>query len=408
MISFKLAATIFITLFSSYAVSFINTVAVFKRWNRTLKRHNYVITNGDVHEGLYHLNYDQIKATKSVVYNSDPNQTLFLVEDIASIKTSHPLLNSVVEAINSTYNNTDMKTRIPLVTLVNYALINKKNAINLDDRAHTLIQTIFYYLVMSYIQKTKYSFTPQHYLSIDYKISLTEVGLVLSDFLKSFENGYLEVSTKLRTLETNAKSSQSQDHSDSLEINDLKHYIEFYNSFSNDIEKDRQYANDLIAKNFDLIDYFVKEYKSFKNIKALNLESPTDGFNFNFYVGSTFLTKMLIFGSYTIELKALKSIIENLNSKPRIFVFTGQKHIENLNQILEKMSFKKIYHKTQTQDISKIYSHITEHIQQAKSFRKVNNKYILKMKQNLEPIDHNFFKICQKKHLYAQDFKDLR
>jgi hypothetical protein len=155
MIPFKLIITIFITLFLSPIESFINEAAVFKRSNKTLKRHNCIITCGDIHEAFAYLNNDHIKGAKSVIYNADPNQTLFLAEDIASINTSHPLLNDVVKAINLTYSNPNTKNKIPLVTLVNYALTNKKNAINLDDRAHTLIQTIFYYLVIADIQKTK-------------------------------------------------------------------------------------------------------------------------------------------------------------------------------------------------------------------------------------------------------------
>lgn len=404
MISYKFIITLFIILFFSYIESFINKAAVFKRANKTLKRHNYIITGGDIHEGLYNLNNDQIKEIRSIVYNSDPNQTLFLVEDIASIQIAHPLLKSVVEAINETYRNPNTKTRIPIITLVNYALDNKKNAINLDDRAHTLIQTIFYQLLISYILKNKFILLPQQYVAIDYKINLREIGLLLRDFLKKYENDYFEITSKLKTLESNIQNQpQNLD-----EINDLKQYIEFYNSFSETMKQDKEYAQSLIDKNVDLISYLVDEYKELKNIKKINLESPKDGFDFNMYAGSTFLTKMLNFGSYGVELKALKLIIENLNTKPRIFIFSGQKHSERLNEILEKMAFKKIYHKTQTQNISQIYNYITDHMLQAGSFSKINNKYILKIKQNLKPIDPNFFRICQKKHLNANNFKDLR
>jgi len=413
MILFKLAVTLFLTLFTPYIESFTNTVTVFKRWNSILKRHNYLITTGDIHEGLPQLNNDQISAIKSLIYNSDPRHTLFLVEDIANIKTAHPLLDGVVDAINSTYSNPTMKTRIPLVTLVDYALTHKKNAENLDDRAHTLIQTIFYYLIMSYIQKLKVSSKAQQVLIADYKISLPEIGSVLTQFLKNLENDYATVCEKLRTLQSKNsylapnQREQNQLKQKNFELEDLSHYLKFYNSFSSFIENDKEYATSLINKNFDLITYFVKEYKNYKNIKSLDLESSVEGFNFNIYVGSTFLTRMLAFGSYKVELKALKFIIENLNSKSKIVIFTGQKHTENLNTILEQMSFKKIYHKIQTQNVSKIYAQIADHVQQAKSFNKINSNYILKMKQNLKPIDPKFYTICQKKHLYTEDFKGL-
>lgn len=402
------------TFFTSYIECFTNTVTVFKRWNSSLKRHNYIITSGDIHEGLAELNTDQITTINSLVRKSDPKNTLFLVEDISSIQTAHPLLNGVVEAINATYSNSNMKTRIPLITFIDYALAYKKNAKNLDDRAHTLIQTIFYYLVISYVQKAKASSRPPQTLVIDYKISLSEIGSVLMQFLKNFEHGYFEICSKLKILETTNKAQSpnqmepNQPQEKNVEIDDLKHYLEFYNSFSTEMEKDKEYATDLRNKNFDLITYFVKEYKNYRNIKSLNLESSTDGFDFNVYVGSTFLTRMLTFGSYTIELKALKLIIENLNLLPKIFVFTGQKHTENLNAMLEKMSFKKIYHRVQTKNIYQIYANIADHIRKARTSNQVNNKYILRMKQNLKPIDPAFYTICAKKHLYAKDFKDLK
>jgi len=405
MIPLKLSIIFCLAFLSVNIIGFINTVTVFKRSNRMLKRHNYIITCGDIHEGVAELNNDQIQAIRTLIYNADPGKTLFLVEDIASIHVPHSLLNNVVEAINATYANAQMKNRIPLIGMVNYALSYKKNAINLDDRAHTLIQTIFYYLIISYIQRTKYPFISRRYL-FDYEISLPEIGLVLTDLLRNFEQNYFEICAKLKKLEESTGSEVN--NLDQRVLNDLKHYIEFYQSILPDLEKDKEYANSLTSKKFDLISYFVNEYKSSKNIKTLNLESPIEGYDFSLYIGSTFLSKMLIFGSYTVELKALKFIIESLNSKSKIFIFAGQKHIEMLNQMLEKMSFKKIYQKVQTPNISKIYENITEHIEQAKSFNKVNNKYILKIKQRLEPIDHNFFKICQKKHLYANDFNELR
>lgn len=401
-------AFVFIILLSTLSDSFINKVAVFKRWNKQLKRHNYIITCGDIHEGIAQLNTDQIKAIDSLVYNSDPNQTLFLVEDIASITTTHPLLTDVVQTINTIYSNPNMKVRIPLVTLVNSALKYNKNAKNIDERAHTLIQTLFYYLVRSYIETTTNIYMPRN---TTYKISLPEVSLILSDFLKNFENDYFDICKQLAALEKDSKDLKAQSENNQQKHSsqeDLKHYISFYNSFLADIETDKKYAQHLITNNSDLITHFVKEYKNFKNIKTLNLESPVDGYNFNLYMGSGFLTRMLTFGSYTVELKALKFMIENLDSKTKIFIFTGQKHTEILNQFLEKMSFERIYHKTQTEDISKIYANISDHVLKAKSFNKVNNKYILKMKQNLKSIDHNFFKICQKKHFHAQDFKNFR
>lgn len=393
----------FIFLFGSYIETFINTAAVFTRRNDILKRHNYIITDGDIHEVLYNLNNDQIKEIKSLVYNSDPHQTLFLVEDIASIKTPHPLLNNVVQKINETYNNTTFKNRIPIITLVNYALANKKNAINIDDRAHTLIQTSFYDLLISYILKTKYILLPQQYLSICCGINLREIGLLLNDFLQKCEKDYLEVSEKLKTLENNILNHPQQLD----EINDLKRYIEFYNSFSEIMKKDKEYADSLISRNIDLITYLVNEYKIYKNSNQ-DIVSYQDVFNFKMFAESTFLNKILNFGAYGVELKALKLIIENLNSRPKIFVFTGQKHTDKLNEILEKMSFKKIYKKTQTQNLHRIYDHISNHILQAGSINKINNNYILKIKENLKPIDHNFFKICQKRHLHKEDFKTLR
>lgn len=401
MNSLKLTIIFFIFLSGSCIECFINKAAVFKRGNNILKRHNYIITCGDIHEELYNLNNDQIKGIKSLVYNSDPHQTLFLVEDIASMRTTHPLFNDVVKRINESYGNTNFKTRIPIVTLVNYALANKKNAINIDDRAHTLVQTLFDNLILSYILKTKFVLLPQEYIPICYGITLREIGLILNDFLKNCENDYFEISSKLKTLE----SKKQPENSD--EINDLTKYVEFYNSFSEIMKQDQEYANSLISQNIDLITYLVNEYKIYKNSKN-DLVSYEDVFNFKMFAESTFLTKILNFGSYAVELKALKLIIENLNSKPKIFIFTGQKHIDILNEVLDQMSFKKIYQKTQTLNIPQIYSRIMDHILQAESFRKINNNYILKIKQNLKPIDHNFFRICTRKHLNPKDFKDLR
>lgn len=399
----RLIFSILASVFTSTLYSFINMVTVFKKANPVLKRHNYIITCGDIHEGTPELNTNQIKAIRSLIAQASPQRTLFLVEDVASASSTVPLMNDIIARVNNRYNDPSMNDRIPLVTLVGYAQAVSRKAINLDERIHTFLQSIFYYLIISHLQRTDYRWRPASFFYFNCRISLHEIGILLKTLITSIQEDYAALSKQLHSeTNLNAQCTHSPLHQENI-----RHYLDFFRSFEEQIALDLAYADHLLTQQVDLVDYLITEYKTKNALADLNLVSAIDGFNFSLYAGSTFFARMLAFGSYTVELKALKLIVEHLNVTPRIYVFAGQKHIQQLNRALEHMSFKIIYRKTQTKNSDTIYRSISQHIQRAKSVRASDPQFIHHMKQQLRPIHYRFFEICKKAHLNPADFSRL-
>jgi hypothetical protein len=125
-------------------------------------------------------------------------------------------------------------------------------------------------------------------------------------------------------------------------------YMSYFDQYNSVFQENKKYAEDLAKIDGEIIDYLIFEFAKHKNYASeiivnglinndLNLAKE-----FGYHAGQHCIQKIGFSFFNTIELNALKEIINNQRAS-KIFLFTGALHAHNMNEILLKCGYEKIY-----------------------------------------------------------------
>lgn len=306
----------------------INQFSVFKKIDQATKKTNYIINTGDIHNILPKFNLSQCNEIKKIIQDST-DRSLFLFEypfnlavDNESIKKCRDVAALAVNKINNP------------VFLHDFAELHNK-ACNIDHRASTLIFNIFSNLLQDFINSKS--------------TGIRELNIGFGDISKLMISTFDKIVADYNELKIMA---EKPDLTRSLKVM-VDVYINYFEQYQAVFEENKSYAEELAKIDDEIIDYLISKFAEYKNCESdliINELVNNDlklAKEFGYYAGQHYIQKIGLSFFNTIELNILKEVINNYR-RPKIFIFTGMLHANNMNEILIKCGYVKIYENIST------------------------------------------------------------
>lgn len=308
----------------------ISQFSVFKKIDQITKETHYIINTGDIHNVLPKFNLTQSDEIKKIIQDASEN-SLFLFE--------YPF-NLVVN------NESIEKCRIASALAVNrianpvflhdYAALYHKAHRTIDYRSYTLIFNIFNNVLQD-LMNSKVS-------------GKRELNITFHDIAKLMIDSFERVQSDYNELKQILEQSPEMPDSQKMLI-DV--YMCSFEEYDGTFQADKNYAEELASINYEVIDYLISEFANHKNcgseviINGLINNDLNLAQEFGYYAGQNYIQKIALSFFKTVELNILKEIILNPNMK-KIFIFSGSLHANNMNELLIKCGYEKIYENIST------------------------------------------------------------
>jgi len=306
----------------------ISQFSVFKRTDEA-QGPKYIINTGDIHNVLSKFNSAQSNVVKTIIQNSS-NNSFFLFE--------YPFnLNIENESIKKCKNGAALyvtKLENP-VFLFDFAGLHNKGNSNVDYRSYTLIFNIVGNLVQDFINSKT--------------TGIRELAITFNDIAQLMISAFNKIEADYDELKLISQASTTPN---SIKVI-IDAYLNFFDQCSTKFHEDRIFAEKLAQINEDMIGYLIGEFGKYKNyesdfiVNCLVNNNLTVAKEFGCFAGQNYLQKIFVGFINIVELVVLKEIINNFD-KEKIFSFTGAFHANNINDLLQKCGYEKIYENIST------------------------------------------------------------
>lgn len=303
----------------------ISQFSVFKKIDLNTQEVSFIINTGDIHNILPKFNLMQSNEIKKIIQNSSTD-SLFLFEYPFNLELDNDDIKRCKNASELTVN-----TFHNPIFLFNFAKLYDKAHCNIDYRPHTFIFNIFSNLLQDFINSKN---TGKRELNIRF----SDISKLMISSFDKVQADYNELKQAAEELGETASSKKTM----------IDVYIESFDRYAAIFQENKNYAEEIGQIEVEIIDYLIDEFAKYKNCEPeiiVNglIDNDLDlAKEFGYYSGQNCIQKIGISFLNTIELNALKEIINN-SSMSKIFLFIGSIHANAMNETLVKCGYEKIY-----------------------------------------------------------------
>jgi len=307
----------------------ISQFSVFKITDQATKKINYIINTGDIHTILPKFNLAQSNEIKKIIQNATPI-SFFLFEYPFNVEVHNASIMKCIKAAELAVNNFHNP-----VFLLDFAGLYGKANRNIDYRPHTFIFNIFSNLLQDFIN-TKNS-------------GKRELEIRFSDISRLMISSFDKVVADYNELKIISKNAET---TPSLKVM-IDVYMDYFDQHTAIFQESKKYAEDLSHIENDVIDYLIAEFSKHKQyepeivINGLINNDLNLAKEFGYYSGQHCIQRISLSFFQTIELNCLKEIMNN-QTMSKIFLFIGACHANNMNELLIKCGYEKVYENIST------------------------------------------------------------